>query len=482
MRGQTNLVSKNATETVWDRTQADWAPNRVRALFFSFVRLFSELLEDTVGRRFSSPEDTRYIRYFSGLLAGTIKMNASSVFLRAIIVESPPCLHYRAVTVNSEWRSFIKVYEGVRCLFTSDIYVIPITTRQFIYEIKHPLRLRGDVLVRCYQIIPNNNKLHDEKELVSAVQFHTCAITEKEVQFAKLELDLACDDERFPADHKLTLCIDTVPNEKSAILVFQNPLVRIEPIIENGDHLETINGGVRVRETLTQSCTYLTNQYSPSRTSLKYNLKSVLETSTSATPIPARKSITKIYNTLPSVILDLPSSSSTRPRSRRFHAPVPAFELKYTLKSVIEKQFQKLHTKLALAAPLCAPEIKSKCFHDMAWRASSSSTRPELARSGKNIQCSMTPWSSRCPDHLFVLCDDSYNCDKHADAKVNRLFPLESHHFSPINHVLNLIFPRFTLEIPKTTSFGILIDTRATPPSIRAVLGWSSSSSSGKGK
>ncbi|XP_055617746.1 uncharacterized protein LOC129763045 isoform X3 [Toxorhynchites rutilus septentrionalis] len=187
------------------------------------------------------PSHRRYIKYFSGLLSGTIKMNASSLFLRSIVVESPPCLHYRAVTVNSEWRSFIKIYEGVRCLFTSDIYVIPITTRQFIYEIKHPLRLRGDVLIRCYQIIPNNNKLHDEKELMSCVQFHTCAITEKEVQFAKDELDLACDDDRFPADHKMTLCFETMPNEKSAILVFQNPLVRIEPIIENGDHLETIN-------------------------------------------------------------------------------------------------------------------------------------------------------------------------------------------------------------------------------------------------
>ncbi|XP_055617749.1 uncharacterized protein LOC129763045 isoform X5 [Toxorhynchites rutilus septentrionalis] len=189
------------------------------------------------------PSHRRYIKYFSGLLSGTIKMNASSLFLRSIVVESPPCLHYRAVTVNSEWRSFIKIYEGVRCLFTSDIYVIPITTRQFIYEIKHPLRLRGDVLIRCYQIIPNNNKLHDEKELMSCVQFHTCAITEKEVQFAKDELDLACDDDRFPADHKMTLCFETMPNEKSAILVFQNPLVRIEPIIENGDHLETINEG-----------------------------------------------------------------------------------------------------------------------------------------------------------------------------------------------------------------------------------------------
>ncbi|XP_058812914.1 tensin-1 isoform X7 [Topomyia yanbarensis] len=187
------------------------------------------------------PSHKRYIRYFSGLLAGTIKMNASSVFLRAIIVESPPCLHYRAVTVNSEWRSFIKIFEGVRCLFTSDIYVIPITTRQFIYEIKHPLRLRGDVLIRCYQIIPNNNKLHDEKELISAVQFHTCAITQREVQFAKVELDLACDDERFPGDHKVTLCFNTTPTERSAIVVFQNPLVRIEPLIDGGDHLETIN-------------------------------------------------------------------------------------------------------------------------------------------------------------------------------------------------------------------------------------------------
>ncbi|XP_055526399.1 tensin-2 isoform X3 [Wyeomyia smithii] len=187
------------------------------------------------------PSHRRYIKYFSGLLSGTIKMNSSSLFLRTIIVESPPCLHYRAVTVNSEWRSFIKIYEGIRCLFTSDIYVIPITTRQFIYEIKHPLRLRGDVLIRCYQIIPNNNKLHDEKELISAVQFHTCAITQREVQFAKAELDLACDDERFPADHKVTLCFNTTPNERSAIVVFQNPLVRIEPIIDGGDQLETIN-------------------------------------------------------------------------------------------------------------------------------------------------------------------------------------------------------------------------------------------------
>ncbi|XP_050067868.1 uncharacterized protein LOC126556583 isoform X2 [Anopheles maculipalpis] len=187
------------------------------------------------------PSHKRYIQYFSGLLSGVIKLNSSSFFLKAIRVESPPCLHYRAITVNSEWRSFIKIFEGVRCLFTSDIYVIPITTRHFIYEIKHPLRLRGDILVRCYQIIPNNNKATYEKELIASVQFHTCAITEKEVQFKKGDLDWACEDERFSAEHTMTFCFDTVPNERPMILVFQDPLVRIEPIAENGDHLETIN-------------------------------------------------------------------------------------------------------------------------------------------------------------------------------------------------------------------------------------------------
>ncbi|XP_052891228.1 uncharacterized protein LOC128299340 isoform X2 [Anopheles moucheti] len=187
------------------------------------------------------PSHKRYIQYFSGLLSGVIKLNSSCFFLKAIRVESPPCLHYRAITVNSEWRSFIKIFEGVRCLFTSDIYVIPLTTRHFIYEIKHPLRLRGDILVRCYQIIPNNNMASYEKELIASVQFHTCAITEKEVQFHKGDLDLACQDERYSTEHMMTFCFDTVPNDRPMVLIMQDPLVRKEPIVENGDQLETIN-------------------------------------------------------------------------------------------------------------------------------------------------------------------------------------------------------------------------------------------------
>lgn len=76
--------------------------------------------------------------------------------------------------------------------------MIPITTRQFIYEIGQ-LRLRGDVIIRCYQITTNERtlNLHSAKmlnrELIFSTQFHTCAITERDVTFYRSDLDYACD-------------------------------------------------------------------------------------------------------------------------------------------------------------------------------------------------------------------------------------------------------------------------------------------------
>lgn len=73
-----------------------------------------------------------------------------------------------------------------------DIHVIPISTRQFMYEVGQ-LRLRGDVIIRCYQIIPNDRAYQEKRELIFSTQFHTCAITEKTISFGRGELDYACD-------------------------------------------------------------------------------------------------------------------------------------------------------------------------------------------------------------------------------------------------------------------------------------------------
>lgn len=75
--------------------------------------------------------------------------------------------------------------------------MIPISTRQFIYEIGQ-LRLRGDVIIRCYQITTNERQQHTtvkmlNRELIFSTQFHTCAISGRDVTFFRSDLDYACD-------------------------------------------------------------------------------------------------------------------------------------------------------------------------------------------------------------------------------------------------------------------------------------------------
>lgn len=81
-------------------------------------------------------------------------------------------------------------------LFT-DIHVIPIATRQFIYEIGQ-LRIRGDVIIRCYQISTNDRHSMQStktinRDLIFSTQFHTCAIVGREITFYRNDLDYACE-------------------------------------------------------------------------------------------------------------------------------------------------------------------------------------------------------------------------------------------------------------------------------------------------
>lgn len=167
-----------------------------------------KFLDDVIGP-LRVPSHRRYLHYFAGLLSGHIKMNAAPLYLRYVSVDAPPTwLNYdvRAHSNGSngngtmnghaaEWRTFVKVYEGLRCVFTSDIHVVPLSTRQFVFEVADALRLRGDVIVRCYHIVPSVRVYQERRELILSAQFHTCAITGGTITFGRSELDYACDGE-----------------------------------------------------------------------------------------------------------------------------------------------------------------------------------------------------------------------------------------------------------------------------------------------
>lgn len=84
-----------------------------------------KFLEDVIGP-LRVPSHKRYLHYFSGLLSGKIKMNSSPLYLRYVSIESPPSwLNYDGGNNQhhqAEWRSFIKVYEGLNCVFTSGVF------------------------------------------------------------------------------------------------------------------------------------------------------------------------------------------------------------------------------------------------------------------------------------------------------------------------------------------------------------------------
>lgn len=69
---------------------------------------------------------------------------------------------------------------------------MPISTKQFLYEIKTPIMLRGDVFIHFFQV---HNRTR-QTELISSVQFHTCAIERNELEFAKSDIS-------FPQSGKL---------------------------------------------------------------------------------------------------------------------------------------------------------------------------------------------------------------------------------------------------------------------------------------
>lgn len=78
-------------------------------------------------------------------------------------------------------------------IFILDIYVMPITTKQFIYEIKSPIILRGDIFVHFFQI---HNKSR-QTELISSIQFHTCAISRNEIEFYKNDISFPHSGKKF---------------------------------------------------------------------------------------------------------------------------------------------------------------------------------------------------------------------------------------------------------------------------------------------
>ncbi|KAK2585881.1 hypothetical protein KPH14_010470 [Odynerus spinipes] len=153
-------------------------------------------LDDKIGS-LQVPSHRRYIEYFSGLLSGSLRISQSPLYLTHLTVLGVPLFE------PTGCRAFLKVYEGLTPVYTSDLYSVT-NAREFTVNLGG-LRLRGDILVKCYHRVYSKQS----REVMFSLQFHTCVITENVVSFPRSELDVACDDPRCPPDSVVTLYFAT---------------------------------------------------------------------------------------------------------------------------------------------------------------------------------------------------------------------------------------------------------------------------------
>ncbi|KAK6729410.1 hypothetical protein RB195_006454 [Necator americanus] len=102
------------------------------------------------------PSHKRYITYFSSLLSGKIRVNPAPIYLHRITIS-----HLIGRVLS------FKVYERLQPVYQTS----PSTSKDVLrFDVEHELRLRGDVLIKCHQVIGG------ERALLFCCQINTCAL------------------------------------------------------------------------------------------------------------------------------------------------------------------------------------------------------------------------------------------------------------------------------------------------------------------
>ncbi|CEF68330.1 SH2 domain and PTB/PI domain and Pleckstrin homology-like domain and Tensin phosphotyrosine-binding domain and Tensin phosphatase, C2 domain-containing protein [Strongyloides ratti] len=173
---------------------------------------------DDVGDRFSmqlysekyiggdgQPSHKRYIKYFANLLSGHTKVNQQPIMLNQIILKKLP-----------KNNILIKIYERMKPVYNS---YQTISKEEICINIDGGLSLRGDILLKCFEINENGDE-KKERNLLLQCQFNTCAIDFKEInnklRFYKEELDFAFMDSSVNNQSYLEFCFTEKNNKENS--------------------------------------------------------------------------------------------------------------------------------------------------------------------------------------------------------------------------------------------------------------------------
>uniref|UniRef100_A0AAQ5XNR3 Tensin 3 n=1 Tax=Amphiprion ocellaris TaxID=80972 RepID=A0AAQ5XNR3_AMPOC len=162
-----------------------------------------------------TPSQKRYVWILNSLLSGSMKINASPLFLHCVILHGIP--NFDATRVC---RPYIKVYQGMQAVYSSGVYHIGQGHRDRVCISLEPAQLlKGDIMIKCY----HKSDVTSEREVIFRLQFHTGAVQGYNLMFEKEDMETANKDSRFPDYGKVELVFSEGPERiPGRFLMWQN--------------------------------------------------------------------------------------------------------------------------------------------------------------------------------------------------------------------------------------------------------------------
>ncbi|XP_022517757.2 tensin-3 isoform X1 [Astyanax mexicanus] len=160
-----------------------------------------------------TPSQKRYVWILNSLLSGSMKMNASPLFLHCIILHGIPNFDNSGVC-----RPFIKVYQAMQAVYYSGVYQIGPGHRHKVCIVLEPAQLlKGDIMVKCF-----HKSSPSQREIIFRLQFHTGAVQDYSLMFEKEDMEHANKDPRFPDYGKVELVFSEGPERIQGAELWQN--------------------------------------------------------------------------------------------------------------------------------------------------------------------------------------------------------------------------------------------------------------------
>ncbi|NXI45017.1 TENS3 protein, partial [Galbula dea] len=155
------------------------------------------------------PSQRRYVQFLSGLLSGSVKMNATPLFLHYVILRGIP-----SFDAGGACRPFLKLYQAMQPVYTSGIYSVgPENQSQICIAIDPAQLLKGDIMVKC---VWTKNVTLLEANCLTACE------KRRVVRVCLLKHCPLSSDDRFPDYGKVELVFSGTPEKIQGYEHLQN--------------------------------------------------------------------------------------------------------------------------------------------------------------------------------------------------------------------------------------------------------------------